>query len=88
MRNEVTSYEHICRLYCSTVILNGDEKSNSSNCELNGSLSVANFELLEYLLELNNTKEDVIEVEYERKRREKRCKQILKFHSAVVDSLQ
>ena len=43
-------------------MLNGDEKSNSSNSEVTGSLSIANLELLECLLELENKNELIIEV--------------------------
>lgn len=49
------------RLYCTTNTLNGEEKSNSVNLEIRGSLTMANVELVECLMELDD-KHELVEV--------------------------
>lgn len=42
--------------------MNAEEKSSYTNSEIHGSLTVANAELIECLMELENKKTEIVEV--------------------------
>lgn len=50
------------RLYCSTIVVEGDERSNPTNVETQFSLTVANAELVECLMELKDKRLEIVEV--------------------------
>ncbi|XP_065221759.1 autophagy-related protein 2 homolog A [Planococcus citri] len=50
------------RLYCTTNTLNAEEKSNSMILEIRGSLTMANVELIECLMELDDNKNEFVEL--------------------------